>query len=153
MVWGIGDIWISRYDTKLVPNEHEWPPLSLSINLVSFETFICPLFRQICFLVWTFFHVSYSKPALDGHRQHFRCPFFYWFSCQCPLMNYLDYIVFTQSFNTLQELLVFLEGAIKLTAIWSLTDSLARLYLLDIYKQYFPDFQNLLTESINQFWC
>ena len=53
------------------------PPLIIRINLVSFETFICPLFRQICFLVWTFFHVSYSKPALDGHRQRFRCPFFY----------------------------------------------------------------------------
>ena len=42
-------------DTKLVPNEHEWPTESFRINLVSFRA---------SFLVGTFFAVSYSKPAL-----------------------------------------------------------------------------------------
>ena len=51
-------------DIKLILNEHESPPHNFRFNLVSFKASRGPLFQKPSFLVWTFFAVSYSKPAL-----------------------------------------------------------------------------------------
>ena len=51
-------------DTKLVPNEHEWPTESFRINLVSFRASRGPLLYKPVSWLGPFFAVSYSKPAL-----------------------------------------------------------------------------------------
>ena len=48
----------------MVLNEHQWPPYSFRINLISIRAFRCPLFPKQISCPRPFFATSYSKKAL-----------------------------------------------------------------------------------------